>query len=193
MNTDEKKLMKGKGFKCEKCGHYDPLAKKLTINKTHNAVLCGVCNIFAPSEVSEFESYLNEKIDSRILETFRKHTKPGRASSLKQGMISAVKKGKPMTRPAFGYEMIGGELIPAQNSDEVREIFQSFSRGDSLNKISRNHTLSVNGIKKILKNFTYIGKLKFDNQIMQGSHESIIPTELFNEVQNRFERLGKSK
>jgi hypothetical protein len=57
----------------------------------------------------------------------------------------------------------------------------------SLNKIAQLHNMSVNGIKKILKNFTYIGKIKFDNQILQGNHPAIIPTELFNDVQRKFE------
>ena len=48
------------------------------------------------------------------------------------------------------------------------------------------------GIKKILRNFTYIGKVKFSGQILQGKHEAIISPELFNKVQNKLENLGIS-
>ena len=37
----------------------------------------------------------------------------------------------------------------------------------------------------------HIGKVKFDSQIMQGNHQPIIQSELFNSVQQRFENLGK--
>ena len=48
----------------------------------------------------------------------------------------------------------------------------------------------VNGLKKILTNFTYIGKIKFNNQIFNGNHQPILSSTLFNHVQNKFERLG---
>jgi len=82
-------------------------------------------------------------------------------------------------------------IIPAENADEVRQIFEAFLEGSSMNAIARLHKMSVNGIKKILKNFTYIGKVKFDNQILQGKHQPIISTELFNSVQERFEDLKR--
>ena len=189
----EKTLFEQQGFKCQKCGHYDPLAKKLELNKEHKTVLCSVCNAFAPSAVEDFENYLSEKIDSNILETFRKFTKPKKEDSLKKGMMASVTKGNHVSRPAYGYDMVSGELIPAENSGQVRQIFESFKKGLSLNAISRNFGISVNGIKKILKNFTYIGKVKFDNQILQGNHQPILSSELFNEVQQRFEKLKKSK
>ena len=60
-----------------------------------------------------------------------------------------------------------------------------------MNQISKQYGLSVNGIKKILKNFTYIGKVKFNSQISQGSHKPLISAELFNRVQQKFEDKGK--
>jgi len=57
----------------------------------------------------------------------------------------------------------------------------------SLNKLAKKYNFSVNGIKKILKNFTYIGKVKFSGQIIDGEHEPIISPTLFNKVQNKLE------
>lgn len=48
----------------------------------------------------------------------------------------------------------------------------------------------MNGLKKVLRNFTYIGKIKFGNQIYEGDHKPIISTTLFNHVQNKMERMG---
>ena len=112
----------------------------------------------------------------------------------KQGMITKASKGNLMSRPAFGYKIQDNKLIPSQNSEEVREIFEEFlNEKTSLSQLSRKHNLSVNGLKKILTNFTYIGKIKFNNQIHHGNHDPIISSTLFNHVQNKIERLGLKK
>lgn len=109
----------------------------------------------------------------------------------KKGMVSKASNGKPMSRPAFGYKInYSGEMIPAENSEEVREIFEEFLEEKmTLRKLSRKHNLSVNGLKKILTNFTYIGKIKFNNQIYSGNHKPILSSTLFNHVQNKLENL----
>lgn len=109
----------------------------------------------------------------------------------KQGMLKKAVKGNLMSRAPFGYNIQDGKLIPAQNRQEIEEIFEEFLRENiSLTQLSKKHNLSVNGLKKILKNFTYIGKIKFNNQIYEGTHEPIISTTLFNHVQNKIEGLG---
>ena len=109
----------------------------------------------------------------------------------KQGMIKKAMQGNLMSRVPFGYQISQGKLIPAQNYHEVEEIFEEFLNNTiSLRQLSRKHNLSVNGLKKILKNFTYLGKIKFNNQIHEGTHQPIVSSTLFNHVQNKLERLG---
>ena len=109
----------------------------------------------------------------------------------KQGMIKKAAKGNLMSRAAFGYAIQNGKLIPAENRQEIEEIFEEFlNERISLRQLSQKHHLSVNGLKKILKNFTYIGKIKFNNQVYDGIHEPIISHTLFNHVQNKIEGLG---
>jgi len=109
----------------------------------------------------------------------------------KHGMIKKAIKGNLMSRAPFGYKIQEGKLIPAENYKEVEEIFEEFlAEKVSLRKISEKHKLSVNGLKKILKNFTYIGKIKFNNQIFEGRHQPLVSSTLFNHVQNRLEKLG---
>ena len=113
-----------------------------------------------------------------------------RGETQKKGMIARASEGNVVSRIAFGYMMENGKLIPAQNFREIEEIFEEFLKGEiSLRKISEKHKLSVNGLKKILKNFTYIGKVKFNNQIYNGNHEPIISSTLFNHVQNKLEKM----
>jgi len=112
----------------------------------------------------------------------------------KQGMINKASKGNLMSRPAFGYKIENNKLIPAQNSEEVREIFEEFlNEKIPLSQLSKKHNLSVNGLKKVLTNFTYIGKIKFNNQIHDGNHEPLLSSTLFNHVQNKLEKLGIKK
>jgi len=112
----------------------------------------------------------------------------------KQGMITKASTGKLMSRPAFGYKLENNKLVPAQNSEEVREIFEEFlNENINLSQLSRKHNFSVNGLKKVLTNFTYIGKIKFNNQIHEGNHKPIISSTLFNHVQNKLEKLGIKK
>jgi len=111
----------------------------------------------------------------------------------KQGMIKKAIKGNLMSRAPFGYNIEEGKLIPAENHEEIEEIFSEFlNEKISLRKLSEKHQLSVNGLKKILKNFTYIGKIKFNNQIFEGTHEPLVSSTLFNHVQNKLENIGIS-
>jgi site-specific DNA recombinase len=109
----------------------------------------------------------------------------------KQGMNKKASHGRLMSRAPFGYDITDGKLIPAENSYIVQEIFQEFLNTKiSLTQLSKKNNLSVNGLKKILANFTYIGKIKFDNQVYQGSHQPLLSSTLFNHVQNKLEELG---
>lgn len=109
----------------------------------------------------------------------------------KQGMMKKAIKGNLMSRSPFGYKIQEGKLIPAENYKEIEEIFEEFLHNDiSLRQLAEKHGLSVNGLKKVLKNFTYIGKIKFNNQVFPGNHEPIISSTLFNHVQNKLEKLG---
>jgi len=113
----------------------------------------------------------------------------------RHGMEKKASQGNLMSRPAFGYTLDSdGKLIPAQNSEEIREIFEEFlNEKISLRQLSQKHNFSVNGLKKILTNFTYIGKVKFGGLVHDGKHTPIISSTLFNKVQDKFEKLGIEK
>ena len=191
MNEEQKKILFEKSeFKCAKCNFYSPLGSGLEINKTYAVVLCSICNNFAPEDKLKFDKYLEEKIEWQNLETFRNSgTNRSSHSVHKQGMIERSRAGKLVARPPFGYRVKHGELIAdEEDAESVRLIFQEFADGKSLNQIAKTYQLSVNGVKKILKNFSYLGKVKFDNQINQGFHKPLVTSELFNRVQQRFEK-----
>lgn len=117
-----------------------------------------------------------------------------RGESQKKGMIKKFSEGRHVSRAPFGYEfdLKSKMLIPAQNSREVEEIFEEFLKEDvSLSGLAQKHKLSVNGLKKILRNFVYVGKVKFDGQIHEGKHKPIVSTILFNHVQDKLEKTKR--
>lgn len=127
----------------------------------------------------------NEKLKQRLKNL------ESRGEKQKHGMIKKATLGSIMSRAPFGYEIKNKKLVPAENYREVEEIFEEFlNEKISLRQLAEKHNLSVNGLKKILKNFTYIGKIKFNNQIYEGNHQPIISSTLFNHVQNKLEYLG---
>jgi len=119
-----------------------------------------------------------------------------RGDSQKEGMIKKSSEGKHMSRAPMGYEwnLKDKVLIPAQYSREVEEIFEEFLQPEAnLSSIAKKHNLSVNGLKKILRNFAYVGKVKFDGQIHEGKHPPLVSTILFNHVQDKLDKIKRKK
>lgn len=89
-----------------------------------------------------------------------------------------------------GYDYIDGELVVNEyEATQVREVFQRFLDGKSINAIQRelsaHYTTKWTAIKvrNVLKNSIYIGKVKFYGQEYPGTHESLISPETFQMAQ----------
>lgn len=119
-----------------------------------------------------------------------------RGKSQKKGMIKKSAEGRHMSRAPLGYDWNLKEkmLIPSQSSKEIEEIYEEFLQLDmNLSKLANKHNLSVNGLKKVLRNFAYVGKVKFDGQIHEGKHAPLVSTTLFNHVQDKLDRIKRKK
>ena len=177
--------------KCEKCGYNSDKNKK-----KFGLPLCDVCLSFAPNSPEKLDEYISDKISPNFaseLNKFRRYSK-SRGEVQKIGMIRKSVEGKHVSRIPFGYEwdLKNKLLVPAQNFREVEEMFEEYSSPDvSLRQVAGKHKLSVNGLKKILKNFAYLGKVRFDGQIHEGKHKPIVSPILFNKVQDKLDKLKK--
>ena len=172
---------------CEKCNYKD---KKEV--KKFDKTLCTICNLFAPDDQEKFNQFINEKIDWKVLETFRKFGQ-STSKNLKQGMQNKAKEGKLVTRPPKGYDFTDGKLIQNEEASKVHSLFKTFLEKDySLNSLAKNYALSVNGIKKILQNRTYLGEIKFAGQLHKGTNNPIISQELFYAVQRKLKEVLRS-
>jgi len=52
--------------------------------------------------------------------------------------------------------------------------------------------MTPTGMKKLLRNTTYIGKVRFANQLSKGNHQPLLDIILFNKVQEKIKKLGWS-
>ena len=165
---------------CKKCGYID---KKENIKFGTN--LCKICATFAPNKIHDFQNYVADKIDWKILDAFRKYgTNSGKKQ--KQGMQKMATIGRLQTRPPLGFDVVNGNLTPNEDASRVHSLFKTFlARKYSLNSLAKNFSLSVNGLKKVLTNRTYLGEIKFDGQIHKGDHPAIINPEIFYAVQRK--------
>ncbi|MDP3987463.1 MAG: recombinase family protein [Nanoarchaeota archaeon] len=105
----------------------------------------------------------------------------------KFGMQRKAKEGGFITKAPKGYKLVNKKLIADEKeSEKVREIFKEFLETKiSLTQLAKKHNLTTSGIKKLLKNTTYLGKVKFANEESQGEHNAIIDEELFRMVQGK--------
>ena len=98
-------------------------------------------------------------------------------------MKAKFQNGGLITKAPLGYRIINKELFPADNSYIVQEIYQEFLNNDtSLTQLAKKYNLSVNGLKKVLTNETYLGKVKFGGEVLPGKHTALISEELFRKV-----------
>ncbi|MCR4323824.1 MAG: hypothetical protein NUV37_02560, partial [Nanoarchaeota archaeon] len=138
---------------CKKCGYFDTKNLSLFGNP-----LCLVCASFAPIDPKTLEEYLSEKIDWKILDSFRKYNQNSKGKQ-KEGMAKKATEGILMTRAPLGYKVLDGKLIQNEEASRVHSLFKTFlARNYSLNSLAKNFALSTNGIKKILTNRTYLGE-----------------------------------
>lgn len=131
------------------------------------------------------------KLMFHIISAFAEFERNVTGDRTKFSMDKQARDGNIVTRAPFGYKLEDKKLVPAEDSYLVAEIFQDFlNQKISLTQLAKKYNFSVNGLKKILRNQTYLGKIKFDGQTHQGNHQPLISSTLFNHVQNKLEEKG---
>jgi len=92
----------------------------------------------------------------------------------------------------FGYKSENKKLI-INNSEAkiVQLIYEMYISGVQVAKIFHETNLSKGRIFTILRNPIYIGKIKYDDKLLQGIHEPIISQELFDLAQEIHKKAAK--
>jgi len=134
------------------------------------------------------------KLMFHIISAFAEFERNMIGDRTKFGMEQKAKQGGFITKAPKGYKLINKQLIPAESAPEIKQIFEEFINTKiSLTQLAKDHNMTTAGIKKLLQNSTYIGKVKFAKQESQGIHNPIIDKQLFEQVQNKLKQKEWSK
>lgn len=160
-------------------------------------------DIFSPNNC-DFVS-LNENFDTTtpygkamigILSVFAQLERENIRERTRMGMYERVKSGLWMGggRVPFGYSYDSNKdiLVPNEHAEEVRQIYDLYLQGYSTTQLANMFDVAGDRhITNILDRITYLGKINFRGEILEGQHEAIIDEETWEKVQR--ERQKRSK
>ncbi len=107
----------------------------------------------------------------------------GTRKLLIKSMDKKAHDGYAQYKAPFGYGYIDGKLVV--NEDEaitIKDIYKAYIREKSTLRVSRIFNLPRSLIYRILTNETYLGKVKWRNEIIDGEHQLIIDKDSFDKV-----------
>jgi len=111
----------------------------------------------------------------------------------KFGMERKAKEGGFITKAPKGYKIVDKLLVPNEESETIKQLFKEFLESDiSLTQLAKKNGMTPAGMKKLLRNTTYIGKVKFADKESDGQHPPLLDKHLFEQVQKKIKQLGWS-
>jgi len=97
-----------------------------------------------------------------------------------------ISSGEILNRAPMGYVYRNGKLfVNEEEAEKVREIFNMWASGIHYKEIAKKFNIPVSTLYEIVKNPTYIGKVKYRNKLYSGVHKRIIDEELFQKVNSK--------
>lgn len=131
------------------------------------------------------------KLMFHIISAFAEFERNVIGERTKFGMDKKARGGGFVSKAPLGYKFVNKELLQnIEKVEEVKQIFNEFINSNiSLTKLAKNHNMTTTGIKKLLCNTTYLGKVKFAKQESEGQHEPIINQDLFEKVQDKLRNI----
>lgn len=162
-------------------------------------------DVFIPYDCSFIS--LNENFDTStpygkamigILSVFAQLERENIRERTRMGMYERVKSGLWMGggRVPFGYDYDQNKniLVPNEHAEDVRQIFDLYLQGYSTTQLANMFDVaSDRHITQILDRETYLGKIKFRGELIEGQHEAIVDETTWLKVQEeRRKRSTKS-
>lgn len=123
-------------------------------------------------------------------ETIRMRTRMGMMERIKEGYWPGG------GTPPFGYDydQNSGILVPNDNADDVRNIYQLYLNGYSATQLAKMYDVANDTqITAILKRRTYLGVIPYNDEEYKGKHQPIIDEETWYRVQSELKRRSTRK
>ena len=113
-------------------------------------------------------------------ENIRERTRMGMYERVKLGMWTGG-GNKPF---GYDYDRNKNILVPNEHADDVRKIYDLYLQGYSTTQLANMFDVSTDKqITDILDRVTYLGKISYKGEIIEGQHEPIIDEDTWNRVQ----------
>ncbi len=147
------------------------------------------------------DSKSNERFIWNIRVSVSQYYTDNLSEEVKKGQKEKIAQGWLPTKPPMGYKTIGEKghkihVIDEKTAQIVKKAFDVYSTGDySLQKALNvmyefglrtrgGHKMAKSRFAALLSNPFYYGKVRWNNVLYEGSHESILTKEVFDSVQD---------
>jgi len=92
-----------------------------------------------------------------------------------------IKLGEVLCRAPFGYIYQNKKLVKhPENAEKVKEIFEMWNAGINYKEICQKFNIPSSTLYQIVRNPTYIGKIRYKGNLYPGKHPALIDEEIFN-------------
>ncbi|MBI2661492.1 recombinase family protein [Candidatus Woesearchaeota archaeon] len=78
----------------------------------------------------------------------------------------------------------GRLVVNEEEAERVKDIFNMWAAGIHYKEISQKFNVPVSSLYEVIKNPTYIGKIRYRDKLYDGAHKGIIDEELFMRINN---------
>lgn len=101
-----------------------------------------------------------------------------------------IKDGEALNRAPIGYIYKNKRfVVNEEGAKKVREIFEMWASGVNYKEISSKFSIPVSTLYEIVKNPTYIGKIRYKGQLYKANHKGIVDEELFFKINENSSKI----
>ena len=162
-------------------------SQKDTVFLLEDVFIPNICNFISLNENFDTTTPYGKAMIG-ILSVFAQLERENIRERTRMGMYERVKLGmwtgggnKPF---GYDYDRNKNILVPNEHADDVRKIYDLYLQGYSTTQLANMFDVSTDKqITDILDRVTYLGKINYKGEIIEGQHEPIIDEDTWNRVQ----------
>ena len=180
----------------------DRFARNREDSIVYKSMLLRQCGVRVISVTEHLEDDKMGLILEAMLEAMAEYYSINLGEEVRKGMAEKARRGELQTSPPFGYRAKENRLVPEpEEAEVVRELYRRFAAGDSIHTLTRwagergvlsrrGNPLDSRGIRYILENPVYTGKLRWGRDgegsriLTEGGHTPLVDRALFLSVQD---------